>query len=220
MSSSVRLKSYPFPPSFVIRLPRPPTGSEFDPNIDERHKIMATVRKRDISVHDFDPKVFYGFYNAVRPDKALSAGNNKDSGGAIFMAKAETNSTFAYSSSENWQIYHQAGRYFIRNYDYEDLHLGLTKNEQTVPRLMNRSGVLGQQWSLIRADGKDAGWKLSNGLLGNGSWLGFNGMNGVPAMQPSDAGAVWDIQSNPSASHPVKAVLYQDVNDFEVRLRW
>ncbi|PVH98012.1 hypothetical protein DM02DRAFT_683489 [Periconia macrospinosa] len=176
---------------------------------------MATTTNRGAIVGDFDPKVFYMFYNAVRPGMALAAGLMQDSGGAINMSTAETNSTSAYSSSENWQLYYQAGRYFIRNYDYGDFQLGLTESERTVPRLMKRSGALGQQWSLIRVDVSGGGWKLSNGLLGNGSWMGVSGKNAVPAMQPSENGAVWDLQTNPSAGSPAGA-LYQDVDGFEV----
>lgn len=175
-------------------------------------EIRRVRRKID---GDFDEKVFYRFYNSVRPNTTISAGQNQDSGGAINMTVAET-----YSSSENWQIYYQQGRYFIRNYDYGDYQLGVTESSRSVPRLLKRSGALGQQWSLMRDDA-GGGWKMSNGLLGNGTWLSISGINTVPAMQPSGNGAVWDIQTNPSAGSPKGGDLYQDVDNFEVsHVKW
>lgn len=120
-------------------------------------------------------------------------------------------------SSSNWQLYYQQGRYFIRNYDYGEDQLGLTESERAVPSLMRRSGALGQQWLLTRSE-EDGGWMISNGLLGNGSWLSLTGANTVPAMQASSAGAVWDIQINPSAGSPQGSDLYIDVDDFEVSI--
>jgi hypothetical protein len=161
------------------------------------------------AMSEFDPRAFYRFANDAYRDNTLSCGIYQDSNGAINMT------TFGSLSSENWQIYYQQGRYFIRNYDYgADWQLGLSGISRSVPRLMRRSGSLGQQWTLTRRD--DGTWALSNGLLGNGSWLSLVAGNTVPGMQPSSTGASWDITINPSAQSPRDPDSFVDVNNFEV----
>lgn len=167
--------------------------------------------RREVVV-DFDYKHYYRFFNPLQPNKTLSSGLFKDAAGALNMTTMET-----YSSSENWQLYYQGGRYFIRNYDYGgDWQLGLTTDMRSEPKLIKRSGALGQQWTLAKSsDGK--GYVVTNGLLGNGSYLALSGTNLVPAMQPSTTGAVWDIQINPSAGSPASGSnMLTDAENFEV----
>ena len=171
-----------------------------------QHKMKRQRIQRAVE-GDFDPSSFYTFHNPSSPNNTLSSGINQDSLGAIDMT------LYGSLSSENWQIYYQQGRYFIRNYDWGDFQLGLTERARSVPTLMKRSGSLGQQWTLARTDG---GWTLANGLLGNGSWLSVVGGNG-PAMQPAETGATWEILINESAGAPKGNDLYLDVSDFEVR---
>ncbi|KAF1958696.1 hypothetical protein CC80DRAFT_524158 [Byssothecium circinans] len=162
-------------------------------------------------VGDFDYKQYYVFLNPSQSNKSISSGSFKNTAGAIKMT------AFGSLSSENWQLYYQGGRYFIRNYDYDgDMQLGLTVDSRSEPKLMKRSGALGQQWTLAKSlDGK--GYTVTNGLLGNGTYLALSGMNLVPAMQPSNAGAVWDIQINLSAGSPRSgSTMLTDVADFEV----
>ncbi|KAJ4374158.1 hypothetical protein N0V83_002899 [Neocucurbitaria cava] len=109
---------------------------------------------------DFDPKTFYRFINTEITNYTASAGIFLDTNGAIGMDKSD-----AYSS-ENWQLFPQGGRYFIRNYDYgPGFQLGLTSENRGTPALYPRSGSVAQQWSIMKVDG---GWQLANGLLGNG----------------------------------------------------
>lgn len=159
----------------------------------------------------FDAKSFYRFSNDVYPGNTLSAGVFKDSNGDINMTIEGT-----FSSSENWQIYYQQGRYFLRNYDYGgDWQLGLDDNAKAIPRMMRRSGALGQQWTLTQGD--EGKWTFTNGMLGNGSWFALVGQNTIPGMQPSRSGNEWEITINPSAGSPPEGNMMEDVDNFEVR---
>ena len=92
----------------------------------------------------FSPKTFYKFINPNLPNASLSAGIFQDSQGAINLTASGS------LSSENWQLFYQAGRYFIRNYDYgAGYQLGLTDSSRSTPKLYPRSGKVEQQWSII-----------------------------------------------------------------------
>lgn len=161
---------------------------------------------------DIDPNSFYTLRNELSPGNTLSSGSYRDANGTVNMTVA-----FAYSSSENWQFYYQKGRYFIRNYDYgSDWQLGLSEESRSVPTLMKRSGSLSQQWTLTREDGKTT---LTNGLLGNGSWLALAEKNTVPGMQPSKTGAMWDIVLNYSAGKVQDQGMLVEISDIEVSFR-
>ncbi|KAF1841720.1 uncharacterized protein K460DRAFT_171952 [Cucurbitaria berberidis CBS 394.84] len=163
------------------------------------------------STPDFDSKTFYTFSNPSLTNYSLSAGIFLDTNGAINMT------TSGAYSSENWQIYSQGGRYFIRNYDYgPEFQLGLTAQSRGIPMLYRRSGGLGQQWSIMK---KDDGWEFTNGLLGNGTGMAvpLQGFVGI-AMQASSRGRTWKITQNPSAeeSGPKGPDMYSEVLGFEV----
>lgn len=120
-------------------------------------------------------------------------------------------------SSENWQLYYQQGRYFIRNYDYKaDYQLGFDARSGSVPVMLRTSGDLGQQWTLTRVG--DTTFTLTNGLFGNGTLLALVGGNTIPGMQPSSTGSQWDITINVSAGSPKDQDpdMMADVEDFEV----
>lgn len=137
----------------------------------------------------FDPKLFYTFSNPTAPQKSLSAGMARDSKGATKMTD------FGSLSSENWQIFFQSGRYFIRNYDYgASMQLGLTDDNKNVPKLYPRSGSLSQQWTVSQVNG---GWQLVNGLLGPGRELTLPSGWDAPGMINDDSGMVWNITGNP-----------------------
>lgn len=169
-------------------------------------------RARD-TASDFNVSNFYYFANAVSPNKTLSAGY-KVTSGEVNMTKyvlpsfpspkkpihqltvSPPSTRLSSYSSENWQLYHQNGRYFIRNRDFgATLQLGIQDSNKQTPRLYPSSGALGQQWTIKKtADGK--GWTLSNGLLGETSLLALTNANGPPTMQTSDDATVWDIHIN------------------------
>ncbi|KAF2709853.1 hypothetical protein K504DRAFT_455512 [Pleomassaria siparia CBS 279.74] len=161
---------------------------------------------------EFASTGFYTFHNDNDKDNTLFSGLFRDAGGNVSMAKAEVT-----SSSENWQLYYQQGRYFIRNYDYHgEYQLGLTAESLRIPRLYKRSGALGQQWSLNRkGDGK---YTFTNGLLGNDSALALRKGSLIPTMQTSLSDASWDLVSNPNAGAPSQqdAAMMTDVEDFEI----
>lgn len=159
---------------------------------------------------EFDSKGYYCLSNDKYPGNWLSSGSQRNVNGEINMTTQLT------LSSQNWQLYYQSGRYFIRNYDYlGDWQLGLDENEMSIPRLMRRSGALGQQWVLAR-DGDQ--WTFANAMLGNRSWLAMMEGNTVPAMQPSPVGHKWVILTNPSAKQlsPPAGNMIEDVKNLEV----
>ncbi|KAF2476434.1 uncharacterized protein BDR25DRAFT_339442 [Lindgomyces ingoldianus] len=171
---------------------------------------MGSTLENRQTVSDFDPKSYYTFHNDVSPNNTLSSGLQQNTKGAVNMTIQQV-----FSSSENWQLYLQQGRYFIRNYDYGGgYQLGLEETSPSVPRLLPRSGALGQQWSLTRQD--DGTWKFTNGLLGNNSALALSTGNTVPGMQPSEKGTHWSIEINVSAKQPKDPEMYTDVKGFEV----
>ena len=160
---------------------------------------------------DFAPDVYYVFHNAFAPNSSLNAGQAQNTKGAIGM-----NTAWTFSSSENWQLYFQQGRYFIRNYDYGgQWQLGLTEESPVVPKLLKRSGGLGQQWTMERQD--DGTYRFHNGLLGNTSALALAVRDNVqPGMQSAASGSKWEIIVNLSAKAPKDPTMMQDVTDFEV----
>jgi len=157
----------------------------------------------------FAPNMYYIFNNDILHGNSLTAGSYKDSDGNVSMRPEPL-------SSQNWQLYFQQERYFIRNYDYGgDYQLGLTE-DSVIPRLIKRSGVLAQQWILERqADGT---YKIRNGFLGNNTVLAFTvAPNNVqPAMQSAQTGSTWSLVANPSALAPKDPSMMQDNKDFEV----
>jgi hypothetical protein len=137
----------------------------------------------------FDPKMFYTLSPFAQPKSSLSAGISPSPNGAVNVTALG-----AYSS-ENWQLFSQSGRYFIRNYDYgATWQLGVTDDNRSVPKLYPRSGSINQQWTLNTVDG---GFELSNGLWGSGAVFAFPSGSSLPAMRSEPGGGVWNITSNP-----------------------
>jgi hypothetical protein len=84
--------------------------------------------------------------------------------------------------------------------------------------MLKRDGTLGQQWYFTAVDDGNGGYgfKISNGLSGNKTWLSLPFTNGTPGMQSSSSGTLWDIQINPGAGRPNPDNYYQDVHNLEV----
>jgi hypothetical protein len=143
----------------------------------------------------FDPKMFYRLTPNTRPKDTLSAGTFTDSKSYGNQGVVSMNTTAA-SSSENWQIYYQSGRYFIRNYDWTpDWQLGLSDDSIDTPKMYYASGKMSQQWTINKVDG---GWALMNGLSVDGSFLSSPSdlPNGGPVMKRESSGQVWNITAN------------------------
>ena len=155
----------------------------------------------------FDPKAFYIFSNAA------SAGNTLSNG--ISWSSVNMTKKGAYSS-ENWQVYYQQGRYFLRNYDFQTKsHYGLG-SWRFPPGMEKASGSLGHQWTLTK---EEDGWILTNGLIGNNSYLALVEGNNIPVMSTSKRGAVWQIEMNIPATTPKDPAMLLDVANFEVCMR-
>jgi hypothetical protein len=138
------------------------------------------------------PNKYYILFNPTLKDEAgiqyaLHAGIYLKPFGVVGIAPMSL-------SSQNWQLFPQGGRWFIRNYDYgPDYQLGLTTQGGGVPTLLRRSGSLGQQWSITPTDG---GYRLTNGLLGNGTALAVPSQVVDIAMQAASVGTIWNITAN------------------------
>ncbi|KAF2440603.1 hypothetical protein P171DRAFT_104068 [Karstenula rhodostoma CBS 690.94] len=192
-----------------------------NPFRDRRHRrTMSSTRLDKRGVTDyFDPHSFYRFHHTNRANEDLRIIDGTDD---VDMLKFNT------SSSENWQIYYQQGRWFIRPYassvegSWKDYQLALMQDEKgnvgRLPKLVKRSGEQGQQWTFAQVDDGSGGfgYKISNGLLGNTSFLALTGDGGPPGMQSSKEGTVWDMQVNRQAGDPSMDNSYDDVEKFAV----
>lgn len=159
----------------------------------------------------FDPRTFYTIRNPSLPftQQSVAIGPRQNSPGPLTITPYNT------SSSENWQIFPQGGRYFIRNYDYgSGYQLGLTQDSRFVPRLYARTGNFSQQWSIMPVEG---GFRLMNGLWENGTYFGVTG-SGTLGMSRDEDGAVWNVTRNESADKtgPKDVDMFNDVAGFEV----
>lgn len=124
----------------------------------------------------------------------------------------------SFSSTENWQLFYQAGVYFIRNYQSgADLQLGLTEDDLTTPRLLHSSSALGQQWTITARS--DSTYRLTNGLVANSSSLGIAPAGArVPAMDTADTDGHWTIGINQSAGTISDADMLASVDNVVVSL--
>jgi hypothetical protein len=176
--------------------------------------MMSNTQPREVRRQDassFDPKMFYTLNNLVLPGYTLNAGWTGGNPQALINV-----TKYRDYSSENWQLFYQSGRYFIRNYDYgAGWQLGLTDGDKNAPKMYARSGSVAQQWTLKQVDG---GWEMGNELLGSDSVLGMPRGWSLPAMRTIEKdGAVWNITSNPSAAElkPPTGLMIQNVDNFE-----
>ena len=150
---------------------------------------MPSYQFRRDDAPSFDSKMFYTLRNPNAPTGSLSSGIYTDTNGAINMTLDGS------LSSENWQLFFQSGRYFIRNYDYgAKWQLGITEESRSIPKLYERSGSVSQQWRLLKVGD---GWHLVNELWGEGTVFALPRGWLVPAMRSEMDGATWNITSNP-----------------------
>lgn len=179
-------------------------------NLNTPTHFSNMAQRRD-TTDDFGIS-YYRFFNALQPNKTISSGLFRDASGTLNMTDMDN-----YSSSENWILFAQAGRYFIRNYDYGGkFQLGIDSKTATVPKLLPRNGTLGQQWTLTKT-GAEKSWVLTNGLLGSDMMLGLEGLKPVMT-KDKEKGNVWVIDVNTSAGKPPTGdAMIQSVNDMEVK---
>jgi hypothetical protein len=179
--------------------------------------MVRQLIQRDPDIHRrddtpiFDNGNYFTIHSTIDSVNTLSSGQLQNTKGNISMTED------GKRSSENWQLYYQQGRYFIRNYDYLGTwQLGLTEDSKVVPRLLPRDGSLGQQWTLEKQD--DGNFRFLNGLLGNDSALGLVTGNTIPAMQVAGKGTAWTILPNLSAqgTGAKDPTMLKDNTDFEV----
>lgn len=137
---------------------------------------------------DFDSREFYTIKIPNIPRGSLNAGNSKDTNGDIKLDQIST------TSSENWQLFFQSGRYFIRNYDYGPRYqLGLTEEDRVFPRLYRTSGSVRQQWTLNKVNG---GWEMGNELWETGARFALAPDSPKPFVRTETDGSPWNITIN------------------------
>jgi len=150
---------------------------------------MPSYQFRRDDAPAFKPKEYYTIRNPNSATNSLSAGFQMDTNGGIRMVSFNT------TSSENWQLFFQSGRYFIRNWDYgARWQLGLTEESRSIPKMYPRNGSLSQQWRISRSGD---GWRLVNELWGDGTVFAQPVGWEVPAMRSEMDGATWNITVNP-----------------------
>lgn len=137
---------------------------------------------------DFDAQEFYTIKIPNNPGGGLNAGNSKNTNGGVRLEQVSK------TSSENWQLYFQSGRYFIRNYDYGPRYqLGVTEEDRLSPRLYRTSGSISQQWTLHQVSG---GWEMGNELWGTGARFALPPDSATPSMRQETDGSPWNITIN------------------------
>lgn len=159
----------------------------------------------------FNPKFYYRFFNNEFTGNSINAGMTP-----AFNTTVNMTAEGVSYSSENWQIFSQSDVYFIRNYDTgPDLQLGLTDDSPVVPRLLNTSGDLGQQWMLEQWS--DGTWRITNLLMGNATALGIAGAGAtIPAMDSSEGDEHWNVSINVSAGEITDSKMLSNVTHVQV----
>jgi len=153
----------------------------------------------------FDSQAYYTFSNTQLSDSTISCGENFDTKGAIKMTQQGS------LSSENWQLWYQEGRYFVRNHDYgANWQLGVSQSSLYVPLLLPASGDLTQQWEVTSLPGgalvlTSLAFAKSNNLSDTSGQLILaiapQTTNIVMETTQGQSGAQWLIDINESAGH-------------------
>lgn len=122
-------------------------------------------------------------------------------------------------TSENWQIFHDEGVYFIRNWDYGATYqLGLTPDERATPQLLATGDNVGMRWNLTMGDD---GWVMYNMLLGTDNMLGvdMSALNHTMLVMNTDpTGAQWSIDINTSAGKITNETMLEAFSSLSVCL--
>ncbi|KIM94625.1 hypothetical protein OIDMADRAFT_34638 [Oidiodendron maius Zn] len=166
----------------------------------------------------FNSSSYYRFANTQLNDATISCGISFSTNGAIDMTQSGS------LSSENWQLWYQDGRYFIRNHDYgAQWQLGVTEASPYVPLLLAASADLGQQWEVASLSG--GSYTLTNLLFAtfNSSGdiaaksqlaLSSNGSNIFLETTEEQSGAQWTVDINTSAGAP-SADMLKNLSDIQ-----
>jgi hypothetical protein len=167
----------------------------------------------------FDPLSYYRFSNTQLNNAAISCGIAFDTNGVINMTQLGS------LSSENWQLWYQDGRYFIRNHDYgAQWQLGVNEGSPYVPLLLAASGDPGQQWEATSLPG--GSYTLTNLIFGTSSSLSNTSEQPLLAVSPhstniilettkDQSAAQWTIDINTSAGTP-SADMLKNLTDIQV----
>lgn len=166
----------------------------------------------------FDSQSYYRFSNTQLSDATISSGISFSTNGAIDMTQLGS------LSSENWQLWYQDGRYFIRNHDYgAQYQLGVNEGSPYVPLLLVASADLSQQWEVTSLSG--GSYTLTNllfatfnssGDISGQSQLALSSNGSIFLETTEDqSGAQWTIDINTSAGTPSAAML-KNLTDIQV----
>ena len=152
----------------------------------------------------FDQGLYFRFANDESPNMTLQINSEDDPEAGLIMKTFDDG-----GMSENWHLYFESGRYFIRNYLHgKDWQLSLSETNTRFPLLRPRAKDLGQQW-LIEEAGTSSKFKLVNELRGPDYVLSLSRDNDVPTMDRAGDSA-WDITVNTGVD-PVPDDMMDDV---------
>lgn len=140
-----------------------------------------------MSTPNFDAREFYRFSNDIVFNTTMSGGNDIGKTRQMSMRRV------AETSSENWQLFEQGGRFFIRNFNTgPTLQLGIARQNQETPLMYEKSGSLTQQWVVTESNGK---FLLTNAYVGKDKFLVSNSQ-GELKVQSVPQGSEWAIELN------------------------
>lgn len=163
----------------------------------------------------FDSNGYYVLYNSAVTNSSLALGYTADPPNTPFMDISDT------YSSENWQLFHDDGVYFIRNYDFNGTYqLSLNETNPTFPIMRPSTSELGMQW-YITAGSIGGTYLIRNALLGDANvlttWTNTEDNNIVePVMNTDETDGAWTISKNPSRTTVLDSNMLQSYTSIEV----
>ena len=144
----------------------------------------------------FNPTYYYRLSNSITgANLTLSLGNVTSQGSLPSSPQMGPIQTY---STENWQLFHDSGLYFIRSYAYgSSYQLGVNSSNVAVPQMLPTGPGLGMQWNLTK--GLWSTYVFTNMLVGQGNTLDLTTDNKSIIMNTDGTGSGWVIDINISA---------------------
>lgn len=157
----------------------------------------------------FDQGLYFRLENDISPNTTLRI-DSKDDPEVRLIVKPFDDDDNEDKLTENWHLYFQSGRYFIRNHEHgRDWQLSLSEENQRFPMLRRRAPDLGQQW-IIEEAGSASAFRLTNELRGRDYALGLSRDGDVPTMDRVEDGSIWKIGVNTGVD-PVPSDMQDEV---------
>ncbi|KAH4041739.1 hypothetical protein HBI09_003890 [Parastagonospora nodorum] len=168
------------------------------------------MSRRSDATH-FEPGVYYTLSNTNLSGMALSFGSSVPGNETIVMTR------YKQVGSENWQLFFQSGRYYIRNRDYgAGWQLGFESGKETSPKMYARSGSVSQQWTIDLVLG---GRKLRNGAVEKMVFALRNDRTLVMQREDNTDGEIWSVNRRDPGepeSSPITEDMLRQVDGMEL----